>query len=218
MGVIETMSKEESAFVRLYVRTLQRDYDILSSAIGLLSKKGLAVNNFLTAVALACRLSGLHSVFDAQLRRLQTTQNENIAAADLVAVEEPTLEKLAEIFTLSFFQLLPAPEKYGAPLNHRDLTGWFSGQPIEWAAVINTAVVSQKKKKTKKDNNALKDMTPLSKLISDLFLGGGLFGLSKSPAKQIWPPPAENWWVDDMEIDDQDLDIGSFEDWFDSEE
>lgn len=218
MGVIETMSKEEADFVRRYVRALQRDYSILSTAIGLLSPSGLAVSNFLTAVSLSCRLSGLQSVFDAKLRCIQKKCNPAVTPTELVASEEPTLEQLAEVFTLSFFQLLPAPEKYGAPLNHRDLTGWFSGQPADWASVINTAVVPQKKKQPQKNNAALNDMTPLSKLISDLFFGSGFFGLSKSPAKQIWPPPAENWWIDDMEIDDQDLDIGSFEDWFDSEE
>ena len=220
MGFTDTLSKEEAAFIRLYVKTLQRDYHILRTAIDLTSPRGLNVTSFLSAAQLATKLSGLENRFNAKLRQIQKKQAHPAAVASsaLVAVPPPTMEELAEIFSWSFFQLLPDPKTQITPAK-KDLAGWFSGSPVDWATAIKKKVKADKAQNNKKEGKiAAENFAPLTNLIADLFFFSSMFSV-KTQAKKVWPPEDEekSWWIDDDDSGDPDLDIGSFEDWFDSE-
>jgi len=220
MGFTDTLSKEEAAFIRLYVKTLQREYHILRAAIDLTSPHGLNVSSFLTAVQLATKLSGLEHRFNAKLRAVQKKHAPSgaVPAKDVVATPEPSMNDLAEVFSLSFFQLLPDP-KTQLTATKKELAGWFSGSPGDWASAIKKKIKIDKAAKEKKKEKLFTDQfAPLTNLIADLFFFDSLFSV-KTHAKKVWPPEDEekSWWVDDDDSGEPDLDIGSFEDWFDSE-
>lgn len=218
MDVLEQMTQEEAAFVRLYVKRLELEYSILQSAIDLTDPAGLGLTDFLSAVKLAMQLTAAHLLFQCNLRDCRSIALSEEKKAQIVGFPSPTMEELAELFTRSFFQLLPAP---GTPLSQakKALTGWFSGQPADWANLINKTITEAAPLPVKKGLTGLpSNLAPLTNLIADIFFAGHLFNIHKSGNKKVWPPKsdADNWWLDyDDEFDDPDLNIGSYEDWFD---
>lgn len=210
------MSPAELQFIRLYVTTLRREYYLLRSVIDLMHPSGLGVKNFIDAANMALALDEMQKDFDAKLARIQKKDNlkkSNVSVG-------PSLDELADMFSLSFFKLVTVEEKSKTGEKIKTDDGWFSGKPAEWKTTL------QLYKNTPKDAGyALPDL--LSNFFNTLikFFPSapnqknwyeGPFG----PTKKLWPPQGEPADEDAQYFDDGDDDDGmsQFDVFFDDDE
>lgn len=201
-----SMSPEEVQFIRLYVAALRREYYLLKSVIDIMHPDSLGVKNFAEATRVAIGLAELQQDFDAKIRQLQRRKKMR----ERPAHPGPTLDQLADIFSLSFFKLITTVDtpKTGKLI---DSNGWFSGKPTEWKKTLQNY-----KHVPKNKQQALPD------LLTDFFAAALKFfpfdnktWLSNQShiTKKVWPPDSKNWHDTDYEIDDDAPDEGGPFDW-----
>lgn len=192
------MSPVEVQFVRLYVVTLRREYDMVRSVLHLMSPDGLNIKNFVEATNISRGLHEMQQDFDAALSRVQKKHKFR-----KVEVQTgPTLNELVDLFSLSFFKLVTVvksePEKH---TQDKYYDGWFSGKPDEWKKTLLSLQGVPKNKGTN-----------LPDLLSNFFqLAMKFFPFHSNKwdaddlpgAKKLWPPQ-NNLYDDDYEDDESD--------------
>jgi hypothetical protein len=194
------MSPAELQFIRLYVTTLRREYYLLRSVMDLMHPTGLGIKSFTAAANMAVELDGMHKDFEAQLARVQ--KKDKLKKSNIPI--GPTMNELADMFSLSFFKLVTVEDTPETGKVKTD-DGWFSGKPNEWKKTL------QLYKNTPKDAGfSLPDLlsnffnTLLKFFPSDLnhkTWHEGPWG----PTKKMWPP-ANEYNADDQYFDDDDDD------------
>ena len=200
------MSHAELQFIRLYVTTLRREYYLLRSVIDLMHPTGLGIKSFTDAANMAVELEDMHKDFEAQISRVQ--KKDKIKKTNVPP--GPTMDELADLFSLSFFKLVTVAETPETGKVKTD-DGWFSGKPTEWKKTI------QLYKNTPKEAGfSIPDL--LSNFFNTLIKFFPLDQNHKTwhegpwgPTKKLWPPldeysnSAEQYFEDD---DDEDEDNG----------
>jgi hypothetical protein len=199
-----SMSPAEIQFIRLYVAALKREYYLLRSVMNLMHPGNLGIKSFAEATKVAVGLEELQQDFDAKLKQIQ----KKLRPRARYAPTGPTLDELADIFSLSFFKVITS---VGGPETgkHVDNKGWFSGEPAAWKKTL------QNYKQTPKDKKQ-----DLPDLLTDFFAAALKFfpfdnktWLSDQShlTKKVWPPDPKDW--HDEAHDEDDEDFNPF-DWF----
>lgn len=199
------MSPDEVQFIRLYISTLKREYYLLRSVMDLMHPTNLGVRSFTDATNIALGLEELQQDFEAKLRRVQ---KKNKCRVRQVATG-PTLDELADMFSLSFFKLITTAKPTAGEKTLYN-NGWFSGKPNEWKKTLNSYKGVPKDKKP-----ALPDfLTDFFNAALKLFPFDNKTWLSDQSnlTKKVWPPDTKNWYVEDDD-DDPDPNLDPF-DWF----
>ena len=111
----------ERQFIRLYVHRLRDEYFLVNSVIELMNPKGFGIKDIVDATRVAMGLAALHEDFIEQLNQKQK-QNGN----KRLAKDYPSVDELAELFTLSFFKIISTVDK------QKNDVGFFSGSPKGW--------------------------------------------------------------------------------------
>lgn len=124
------ISKTEQHFIRTYVAAMKRDYQLLWSVLDLMNPANLDVKEVVVAARLARELQQLQADFDGELLALQ---KKHTLAHKSLSPPEPTIEDLAELFTLSFFKVVTT-----TPKGKKKDDGWFSGEPESWKEMAHT--------------------------------------------------------------------------------
>jgi len=197
------MTPSEMQFIRLYVTTLRREYYLLRSVLDLMHPNGLGVKSFIDATKMALALEGMHQDFDSALSRVQKKDK----IRKIKVATGPTMDELADMFSLSFFKLVTVEEGPETSKKIKTDDGWFSGKPTEW-----------KKTLALYKNTPKNDLHSLPDLVSNFFntllkffpfekyhknWHEGPFG----PTKKLWPPE-NNYDEDAQYFDDDDDDNG----------
>lgn len=123
----ERMSKAEKQFIRTYVAALRRDFNLLTSVMEFMHPDRLAITSAAKATEMAVELQHMHAEFEMTLHNLPSTGKflrKTVATG-------PSLDDLADLFTLSFFKVFTVLENDKAGGQKKD-AGWFSGKPAEW--------------------------------------------------------------------------------------
>lgn len=187
------LSPEEVQFLKHYSAAVKRDFYVLTCALQVMMKDGLAVTNPVTATRLAQELQRMHAEFDGKLIGLALQNGWRMKGR--FAPEPPPIEMLVRIVQASFFKLI---EKKKALKDPTDM-GWFSGQPVAWETTYKQAPVNSP------ELNAV--LGPLFNAIAKLF-------------KHKLPPPKPEY--ADEQADDyddgenfEDFDDDDFEQWAD---
>lgn len=211
------MSPAELQFIRLYVTTLRREYYLLRSVMDLMHPSGLGVKSFTDAANMAVELDEMQKDFEAKLSRIQ--KKDNLKKINIPV--GPTMNELADMFSLSFFKLITVEETPTTGEKIKTDDGWFSGKPTEWKKTI------QLYKNTPKEFGfSFPDL--LSNFFNTLIKffpfeqnyktwHEGPFG----PTKKLWPPLDEYAEADEQYFeDDEDEDNGmsQFDMFFDDDE
>jgi|688.fasta_scaffold510189_1 hypothetical protein len=195
---LAAMSPDEVQFIRLYIHTMRREYSLLRSTMELMHPSGLGVKSFTDATRLALGLAELQQDFDARLTQIQRQKNLRTVAVKT----NPTVDELADLFSLSFFKLITTNEN-AIGTNVVKNNGWFSGKPTEWKKTLTSY------KSAPKDNNkpsSLPDfLTEFLNAALKLFpFDNKTWSIHNSGlTKKIWPPTTKDLYVED---DDQDFD------------
>lgn len=201
---LSEMSPVEVQFIRLYILTLRREYFLLRSVLDLMSPENLGVKSFTDATKIALGLAEMQQDFDSKIRRIQKKNSMRT----LYLPPVPTLDQLADLFSLSFFKVVAATDDLPSGKFHNK--GWFSGKPAEWKKTLG-----QYKEVPKNKTNNLPDV------LTDFFTAALKFfpfdnnkwlTNKSNVTKKIWPPTTKNWGLDDDEIDDDSFDFDPF-DW-----
>lgn len=205
------MSVGERQFIRVYVQALQRDYDMFQSVAVLMNPDGLCIKNVGDATRVAYGLADLHDEFETQLRRIQKKFG---GKAKTLAPVPPTMDELADVFSMSFFKLITTVEKAEESVTQINEAGWFSGKPTEWKKTFIAFQALAKNNPT----------PPMPKTLSDIFTAAmKLFqfhpkkwdGNPTPDAKKLWPPLSAHWPENDAAYSDDDDDSESGPmDWF----
>lgn len=196
---LAAMSPEEVQFIRLYITTLRREYHLLRSVMNLMHPDNLGVKSFTEATKLALRLAEMQQDFDSDLRKLQRKKNWRT----LQVPNSPTLDELADMFSLSFFKLITT-DKTPSGATAVKHNGWFSGKPTEWKKTLHNYKGVPKNK-----TNSLPDLlTDFFNAALKLFPFDNKTWLSNNShlTKKIWPPNPMDWYDDDDDEDDFDMD------------
>lgn len=205
-----SMTPAEIQFIRLYITTLRREYHLVRSVMDLMHPSGLAIKSFSEATTIALGLEELQKDFDVKLSRLQKKNNQRARPAQT----GPTLNELADMFSLSFFKIVTTVENSpkGESFENK---GWFSGKPTDWKKTLKNY-----KDVPKNKHQSLPD------LLTDFFTAALKFfpfdnktwlSNKSNLTKKIWPPDAKDW---HDEIDDDDDEDNTFDpfDWFFSDD
>jgi hypothetical protein len=123
------ISKTEQQFIRTYVAAMKRDYYLIWSVLDLMHPEHLGIKEIVTAARLARELQLLQAAFDGKLLALQKKHKLKQKSFSL---PEPTVDELAELFTLSFFKVITTTPKGG-----KKNDGWFSGEPESWKEIAH---------------------------------------------------------------------------------
>lgn len=201
---LAAMSPDEVQFIRLYIQTMRREYHLLRSVMDLMHPTNLGVKSFSEATRLALGLAEMQQDFDASLRRLQRKKSFRT----MYLPPSPSLDELADLFSLSFFKLITTNENSlgGKIVNNN---GWFSGKPTEWKKTLHSYKDVPKNK-----------ITSLPDLLTDFFTAALKFfpfdnktwlSEQSSMTKKVWPPDTKDWYTDE-EDDDEDAGPNPF-DW-----
>jgi hypothetical protein len=124
------ISKTEQQFIRTYVAAMKRDYHLLWSVLDLMNPVNLGVKEVVLAARLARELQQLQASFDSELLALQKKHRLRHKS---FSAPEPTVDDLAELFTLSFFKVVTT-----TPKGKKKDDGWFSGEPESWKEIAHT--------------------------------------------------------------------------------
>lgn len=200
------MSPVAAQFIRTYVTAMRQHYDTLKSVVEIMNPDNLGIRDFYSATQTAVALHEMQQDFDDDLRALQKKHKMRARTGST----SPTMDELADIFSLSFFKLITV--KDSAKKQDADTpwhTGWFSGKPNEWK---NTLATYQT---TPKDA-----APPLADLMSECL--NAFMKLFKTQqdylpplhGKKIWP---QNKYDLDDDMDDDD-DSSPFDWLFDDNE
>lgn len=131
MSVIEHMSPAEREFIKVYVAALRRDYGLIFTVFSLMDPAQLAVTDVAEATRIAVELQHMHAEFEVCLHNLQSCRKFFKRGPSF----SPTLDQLANLFTLSFFKILTSVQKKNGVQQKVD-AGWFSGKPEEWHKIL----------------------------------------------------------------------------------
>lgn len=123
----EHMSTAEKQFIRTYVAAMRRDFSLLTSVMEFMHPDRLAVNDAVKATNMAVELQHMHADFETTLHNLPSTSGR----LRKVVPVGPSLDDLADLFTLSFFKVFTVLESDKLGEQKKD-AGWFSGKPDEW--------------------------------------------------------------------------------------
>jgi hypothetical protein len=197
------ISKSEQQFIRTYVAAMKRDYHLLWSVLDLMNPTHLGVKEIVIAARLAKDLQQLQADFDGELLALQQKHRLKHKA---FSQPEPTMEDLAELFTLSFFKVVTT-----TPKGKKKDDGWFSGEPESWKEMAHT-IQSIDVNKLPKIIGAY--MATLMKLFKPFDYGPGM---SDVPVNPYWQLPygaknnskqydEEEYFEDDDGVDYEDED------------
>jgi hypothetical protein len=128
----KTMSPTEREFIRVYVTAMQRDYDLIRSALHLMDPAQLGIRSVVEATKASQSLREMQAEFDSTLHALRNKHNFREKKMPPV----PNLDDIADLFSLSFFKIIKTAAS-GQPKND---DGWFSGEPAEWGKTIKSAL------------------------------------------------------------------------------
>jgi|LakMenEpi03Aug12_release.lakeMendotaPanAssembly.Ray.scaffolds.fasta_scaffold462165_1 hypothetical protein len=126
------MSADEWQFIHTYCRTLQKEYYMLQTILGLMAPKGLHIKCALEATSKAGKLYELQTEYCKKIEQLGGVTEETREPV------KPAL--LANIFVASFFKLVDSETKKvfitdkGLPAHD----GWSSGHPADWQQTIHS--------------------------------------------------------------------------------
>lgn len=191
-----TMSDTEKRFIRLYVNALRRDFNLVKSVIALMHPDGLAISDFSRATRVAVELQHMHAEFDTCLHNLPISHK----FFKKTAATGPTLDDLAELFTLSFFKVLTTFEGSKGIKKKTD-AGWFSGKPDEWQQLFKqlAATAGQSNKKQSPMLNMFSKFFPQLDLFKDFDFSAAI----EDNTPNQWPPSG---FAKDIDYDDEQYD------------
>ena len=130
------MSAEERAFVVSYIRALRQDFWRVQTVMSLMDPdNGLAIEDFTHAIDLAAKINELHVEFEYNL--LEAAGHLWKPMSKIKNVDMPTVDQLAELFTLSFFKLISVAPFGPAGLPKKKDNGWSSGAPGTIQTALN---------------------------------------------------------------------------------
>lgn len=199
-----SMSPAEVQFIRLYITTLKREYYLVRSVMDVMHPNGLGVKSFTAATKLALGLAEMQQDFDAKLRGVQ---KKNSLRTKFVS-PGPTLDELADMFSLSFFKIITTVENESAGKSYKN-NGWFSGKPTEWKKTLYSYKDAPKNKAASLPDLLTEFFTTALKFFP--FDNKTWLSNKSNLTKKIWPPDSKNWY-DDIE-DDDDPSVDPFN-WF----
>jgi hypothetical protein len=200
------MSPVEIQFIRLYVAAMRRDYYLLRSTMSLMHPSTLGVKDFASAANMAVELDDMHQQFEQKIEAIQ--KKDNIRKINVS--NGPSVDELADLFSLSFFKLVTTEENDTGALIGKTDSGWYSGKPTEWKKTF-----SLYKNTPNNAINALPDL--LSNFLNTLMKffpfetnykkwHEGPFGA----AKKLWPPETneiedyQQYFEDDEDYEEDD--------------
>jgi hypothetical protein len=176
----DKVSKTELQFIRAYVAAMRRDYYMLWSVLDLMNPAFLGVKEIVVAAKTARALQAMQADFDQELLALQEKHKLRRRGGD----NEPTVDQLSELFTLSFFKVITT-----SPKGKKKDDGWFSGEPTAWPAMLKSMQGI--------DNNKLPDMLgAYLSAVMKLFGPSGmdnLFPLADTPINNYWNLPKNSF-------------------------
>lgn len=204
------MSPDEIRFIQTYVQAMRKHYELLRTAINVMAPNGLAVKDFMAAARLAASLQGATKRFERGMTRVARRHK----LKPLRIPTGPSLDELADLFSLSFFKLITTSSGEGS---HKEVVsdGWFSGQPADW----KSALQNLKSFPVAKQSASAPIDTELSSLINAMFKFFSIHTTKwtkPNAGKKVWPEPEaelESWYVEGDEDITDDFDNDPF-DWF----
>lgn len=204
------MSREEVQFIRLYITTLKREYYLLRSVIDVMHPTSLGVRSFTDATKLALGLAELHQDFEANLRRVQRKNNFPVKLPNT----GPSLDELADMFSLSFFKLITTTKDVSAGGKAKYTNGWFSGKPTEWKKTLHNYKDVPKDKKSTLPDLLTDFFTAALKLFP--FDNKTWLSNQSNLTKKVWPPEPKDWYMEAE--DEEDPNVDPFDWFFDSDD
>lgn len=200
---LNNVSKSEQQFIRTYVAAMKRDYHLLWSVLDLMNPTHLDVKEIVVAARLAKELQQLQADFDGELLALQKKHRLKHKSFSPPA---PTMEDLAELFTLSFFKVVTT-----TPKGKKKDDGWFSGEPESWKEMAHTIQSIDVNKLPKIIGSYI---ATLMKLFKPFDYGPGMPDVPVNPYWQlpygaknnIKPYDEEEYFEDDEDVDYEDED------------
>lgn len=193
---IAAMSPAEIQFIRLYIKTLKREYYFLRTVLDLMHPDNLGVEKFLIAANMSLKLAEMQQDFDSRIRQIQRKNN----IRTLYVPPAPSLDELADMFSRSFFKLVTTTQskKTGS---HAYTNGWFSGKPTDWKSTVSHCKSVPKS-----------DVSFLPSILGDIFNAAlklfkfeddNLSFNQSNIVKKIWPPESNAAYWDDETSDDE---------------
>jgi len=138
------MSKAEKQFIRTYVAALRRDFNLLTAVMEFMHPDRLAITSTVQATEMAVELQHMHAEFEMTLHNLPATGKFLRKSV----TTSPSLDDLADLFTLSFFKVFTVLDNDKTGGQKKD-AGWFSGKPAEWYELFKQLdAVEQQSSKT----------------------------------------------------------------------
>lgn len=125
----DQFNARERQFIRLYVARLRDEYFLVNSVIELMNPKGCGIKDIVEATRVSIGLAALHEDFIDQLNEQQKKRGNKRLPKDY-----PTVDELAELFTLSFFKIISTVDK------QKNDVGFFSGNPKGWKKTFSDFV------------------------------------------------------------------------------
>ncbi len=129
---IKQMSPAEVLFIRTYIVAMRRQYDLLNTVMDLMDPDNLGIADVAVATRVATELQDMHADFDSALHELPGYSK----FARRIPKAEPSMDQLADLFSLSFFKMVTVIKSTLGEKKKDD--GWFSGKPDEWQATLKT--------------------------------------------------------------------------------
>lgn len=130
------MSSEERAFVVAYIRSLRKDFWRVQTVMSLMDPTaGLGVEDFMAAIELAGKINELHVEFEYNL--LEVAGHMWKPMSKIKHLDMPSVDQLADLFTLSFFKLVSVAPLGPAGLPEKKDNGWSSGAPGTIETALN---------------------------------------------------------------------------------
>lgn len=191
---IADMSGTELLFVQMYVRALKRDYDLLKTVIELMHPEKLAISSILTATELALKLDQLSNDVGTKLADVADKQRFR----HVKSLPWPPVDGLADLFSLSFFKVVT--KKNGMKAKE---AGWFSGEPDNWAVILEEPVSGMPHNMTSNLPEAFfTDLTKAAKKLFGISFFAEMFDQFKHQNPNVWPIPEEYDGYDDFDDED----------------
>jgi len=130
------MSAEERVFVVAYIRSMRRDFWRVQTVMSLMDPTaGSGITDFMLAIELAGKINELHVEFEYNL--LEVAGHLCKPADKTKHLDMPSVDQLADLFTLSFFKLVSVEPSGPAGLPKKTDNGWSSGAPGAIKTALN---------------------------------------------------------------------------------